>query len=191
MAGILDRRNAEDWGIWLTNSRILRQENYLIALFNKDLLDLRFRFPLPPFLAPHLPTRFLAPPQTDTLPHSTISDEIKYFSFGANTLTKALEWNLRYCLMGYLFDRRGQVRKEFVKEKRRKDLVDGLKRRFIFMGCLNLIFSPFIVVYLLVYSFFRYFEVCLLYLYYPVNSSTQRWWVECKIELGSWSVGIP
>lgn len=62
--------------------------------------------------------------------------------------------------MVYLFDRRGQVRKEFVKEKRRGDLVDGLKRRFVFMGCLNLLFSPFIVVYLLIYSFFRYFEVC-------------------------------
>jgi len=62
--------------------------------------------------------------------------------------------------MGYLFDRRGQVRKEFVKERRRKDLVDGLKRRFVFMGCLNLLFSPFIVIYLLIYSFFRYFEVC-------------------------------
>jgi hypothetical protein len=75
-------------------------------------------------------------------------------------LTKSLEWNLRYCLMAYLFDRSGQVRKEFVKEKRRGDLVDGLKRRFVFMGCLNLLFSPFIVVYLLIYSFFRYFEVC-------------------------------
>jgi len=61
--------------------------------------------------------------------------------------------------MAYLFDRSGQVRKEFVKEKRRGDLVDGLKRRFVFMGCLNLLFSPFIVVYLLIYSFFRYFEV--------------------------------
>lgn len=29
----------------------------------------------------------------------------------------------------------------------------------MFMGVLNAIFSPFIVVYLLVYSFFRYFEV--------------------------------
>jgi autophagy-related protein 9 len=37
--------------------------------------------------------------------------------------------------MGYLFDRRGQVRKEFVKERRRKDLVEGLKHRIIFMGC--------------------------------------------------------
>ena len=143
------------------NSRILRQENYLIALFNKDLLDLRFRLPIPPALAERVPQRFLAPPAgSDALPStSTHLDDRKYFSFGANTLTKALEWNLRYCLMGYLFDRRGQVRKEFVKERRRKDLVEGLKHRFIFMGCLNLMFSPFIVIYLLIYSFFRYFEV--------------------------------
>jgi hypothetical protein len=36
---------------------------------------------------------------------------------------------------------------------------DSLKRRFIFMGILNVIFAPFIIVYLLMYSFFRYFEV--------------------------------
>ena len=29
------------------------------------------------------------------------------------------------------------------------------------MGILNAIFAPFIVLYLLMYSFFRYFEVCL------------------------------
>lgn len=28
------------------------------------------------------------------------------------------------------------------------------------MGILNAIFAPFIVLYLLMYSFFRYFEVC-------------------------------
>ena len=34
-----------------------------------------------------------------------------------------------------------------------------LKRRFIFMGILNAIFAPLIVLYVLMYSFFRYFEV--------------------------------
>jgi len=78
--------------------------------------------------------------------------------------------------MEYLFDRRGQVRKVFLKSKNRAALIDGcimrnglltfpnlhvyrLRRRFIFMGILNAIFAPFIVVYLLMYSFFRYFEV--------------------------------
>lgn len=35
----------------------------------------------------------------------------------------------------------------------------SLQHRFMFMGILNAVFSPFIVLYLLMYSFFRYFEV--------------------------------
>lgn len=115
-------------------NRIMRQENYLIALFNKDLLDLRV--PLPQILK-----RFVA------------QEEGK-----GKMLTQALEWNLRFCLMEYLFDKHGRVRKVFLKSKNRVALIEGLKRRFIFMGILNAIFAPFIVLYLLMYSFFRYFE---------------------------------
>ncbi|KAJ7156996.1 putative transmembrane protein [Mycena crocata] len=115
-------------------NRILRQENYLIALFNKDLLDLRV--PLPNILK-----RFIVEEQ------------------GKGTmLTRALEWNLRFCLMEYLFDQHGKVRKVFLKSKNRPVLIEGLRRRFIFMGMLNAVFAPFIVLYLLMYSFFRYFE---------------------------------
>lgn len=106
-------------------SRILRQENYLIALFNKDLLDLRVRLPVPHSMVHLVPARLLAPSTTPSLPSHTQQAERRYISFGKNTLTKALEWNLRFCLMGYLFDHRGQVRKEFVRERRRKDLVEG------------------------------------------------------------------
>lgn len=84
-------------------NRIMRQENYLIALFNKELLDLRV--PLPPALK-----RIL---------HRT-SDEGK-----GKTLTKVLEWNLRFCLMEYLFDPRGHVRKVFLKNKNRAILIQG------------------------------------------------------------------
>ena len=131
-------------------NRIMRQENFLIALFNKELLDLRV-----------------------PLPHGWPTEVGK-----GRTLTRALEWNLQFCLMEYLFDRKGRVRKVFLKSKNRAALIDGcviyqghagswltrvrrLRRRFIFMGILNAIFAPFIVVYLLMYSFFRYFEVCL------------------------------
>ena len=109
----------------MTSSRILRQENYLIALFNKELLDLRVRLPVPNVISSIVPTSLVPPPSHKTLPTNSAATERRYISFGANTLTKALEWNLRFCLMGYLFDRRGQVRKEFVRERRRKDLVEG------------------------------------------------------------------
>lgn len=106
-------------------SRILRQENYLIALFNKDLLDLRVRIPVPHVLTAFIPSSILISSADAPLPSLQSEPERKFLSFGANHLTKALEWNLRFCLLGYLFDRRGQVRKEFVREKRRKDLVQG------------------------------------------------------------------
>ncbi|EPQ57867.1 APG9-domain-containing protein [Gloeophyllum trabeum ATCC 11539] len=115
-------------------NRIMRQENYLIALFNKELLDLRV--PLPSALK-----RFVPPEQGK-----------------GRTLTRALEWNLRFSLMEYLFDPSGRVRKVFLKSKNREVLIQGLRRRLIFMGILNAVFAPFIVLYLLMYSFFRYFE---------------------------------
>ncbi|KAG5645076.1 hypothetical protein DXG03_007166 [Asterophora parasitica] len=114
-------------------NRIMRQENYLIALFNKEVLDLRV--PLPTVLK-----RF-------------VTEEGK-----GKMLTQALEWNIRFCLMEFLFDQHGRVRKVFLKSKNRAALIEGLKRRFVFMGILNAIFAPFIVLYLLMYSFFRYFE---------------------------------
>ncbi|KIJ10518.1 hypothetical protein PAXINDRAFT_85915 [Paxillus involutus ATCC 200175] len=117
-------------------NRIMRQENYLIALFNKELLDLRV--PLPPAMKRML--------------HKG-GDESK-----GRTLTRVLEWNLRFCLMEYLFDPQGRVRKVFLKNKNRAVLIKGLRRRFIFMGMLNAIFAPFIVLYMIMYSFFRYFD---------------------------------
>ncbi len=79
----------------------MRQENYLIALFNKELLDLRV--PLPTLLKPFM-----------------VQEEGK-----GKMLTRALEWNLRFCLMEYLFDKHGKVRKVFLKSKHRTALIDG------------------------------------------------------------------
>ncbi|KAI8886343.1 APG9-domain-containing protein [Backusella circina FSU 941] len=110
-------------------SRIMRKENYLIALFNKDILNI-------------------------TIPLPFLRDR--------HVFTKDLEWNLSFCLLGFVFDQRGQIRKRFLKEKNKHLLVAGLKRRFIFMGLLNFILSPFIFGYLLFFFFFRYFEVSLI-----------------------------
>lgn len=82
-------------------NRIMRQENYLIALFNKDLLDLRVPWPV-------ALNRFRAEDQGR-----------------AKVLTQALEWNLRFCLMEYLFDEHGKVRKVFLKSKNRVALIEG------------------------------------------------------------------
>lgn len=79
----------------------MRQENYLIALFNKELLDLRI--PLPPVLR-----RFIGQEEDN-----------------GRMLTRALEWNLRFCLMEYLFNSSGKVRKIFLQSRNRPQLIEG------------------------------------------------------------------
>ncbi|KAJ2222228.1 autophagy protein atg9 [Coemansia sp. RSA 485] len=104
-------------------NRIMRRENYMIALFNKDVLNISI---------PGLGRQ--------------------------QVLTKALEWNLSFCLMSYLFDERGQLRHRFLKESNREILTKGLRRRFQFMAAINMMFAPFIVVFLVLYTFLRYFD---------------------------------
>lgn len=107
-------------------NRLMRKENYLIALFNKDILDLT------------LPIPFLQKRQ--------------FFS-------RTLEWNLSLCILDYVFNEQGQVRPLFLRDTHRRALSDGLRRRFLFAGFMNVICAPFIVIYLVMLYFFRYFTV--------------------------------
>lgn len=82
----------------------MREENYLIALFNKDVLDLAI--PIPSTLrrwAPRLSAR--------------LGEQ--------RALTKTLEWNLSFCLLGFLFGPTGQVRRAFLTETNRGELTEA------------------------------------------------------------------
>ncbi|KAJ3089161.1 autophagy protein atg9 [Quaeritorhiza haematococci] len=104
-------------------NRILRKDNYMIAMINKDILNLS---------VPLLSKR--------------------------QFLTKIVEWNLSFCILSYVFDEHGSVRKRFLKDTNRARLVNGLRRRFAAMAILNLLFAPFLLVFLVLYFFFRYAE---------------------------------
>lgn len=107
-------------------NRIMRKENYMIALINKDVMDLRI--PLP------------------------------YLKNFRHFYTGALEWNIGLCAMDFVFNSQGQLRPIFLKEQHRRVLSEGLRRRFIFAGCMNILCAPFIIVYLTLLYFFRYFN---------------------------------
>ena len=106
-------------------NRLMRRDNYLIALINKDVLDLT------------LPIPFLRNRQL---------------------FSKTLEWNLSLCILDYVFNEQGQVRLLFLKDTHRRALSDGLRRRFIFAGFMNVLCAPFIIVYFMMLYFFRYFN---------------------------------
>lgn len=106
-------------------NRLMRKENYLIALFNKDILDLT------------LPVPFLRNRQL---------------------FSRTLEWNLNLCVLDYVFNEQGQVRPLFLRDTHRRALSEGLRRRFVFAGIMNVFVAPFIVVYFMMHYFFRYFN---------------------------------
>lgn len=106
-------------------SRLMRRENYMIAMINKDLLDLT------------LPIPFLR---------------------NRKLFTRTLEWNIELCIMDFVFNSKGQVRPLFLKDTHRKSLSDALRKRFIVMGIVSLVFSPFLAVFAITKHFFQNFN---------------------------------
>lgn len=110
----------------------MRKENYIIALINKDTLNLGFEIPLLSVLNPILNTRAV--------------------------LTRTLEWNLKLCIYNFVFNNQGQVNPNVLKDYNRNMLAKELSSRFKMAAIINLLLCPFIVVYFVLLYFFRYFN---------------------------------
>lgn len=111
-------------------NRIMRKENYFIALINKDVLDLSVPVPL--------------------LFNSFFSNK--------SVLTRTLEWNIKLCINNFIFNESGQVNATILKEASRNQLSLELSSRFKMAAIINLILCPFIVIYFVLLYFFRYFN---------------------------------
>jgi len=73
------------------------------------------------------------------------------YCYTAPMLTKAMEWNLNYCVMSHIFDPLSfTVRTRFISDP------VALQRRCIMMGLANLILSPFIFLFMIIYFFFKH-----------------------------------
>ncbi|CAF9927448.1 MAG: hypothetical protein GOMPHAMPRED_004396 [Gomphillus americanus] len=106
-------------------NRLMRRDNYMIAMINKEVLDL-------------------------TLPIPFLNNRSFY--------SKTVEWYLYLCILDFVFDKRGQPGKEFLKDTSRKELSDTLRRRFYAFGFLSVIIAPFTAMYLVVFYFFQNFS---------------------------------
>ena len=96
-------------------NRLMRQENYQIAMFNQNILDLTLK------------------------------------RGGAQWYTRYLQWNLSWALEKLIFDEDRQLKPEILLPENEEIFAKYLRLRFLLLGILNLVFSPVIVVYLLVY----------------------------------------
>lgn len=123
-SNVSDKKSKTRIDAHIIANRIMRKENYFIAMFNREIFDLTLPIPF----------------------------------FGDNILTKTLEWNLQLCITGFVFNESGQIRQQFLKENKRNELSDELRKRFILAGILNIILAPLLVIYFILLYFFRYFN---------------------------------
>ncbi|GAO13916.1 hypothetical protein UVI_02003690 [Ustilaginoidea virens] len=98
-------------------NRLMRKENFLIAMINKDALNLSLPLPL-------LRDRQL--------------------------FSKTMEWYLHYCILDMAFNEFGQVRQDFLRADRRSALSQKMRQRMYLAGCLNLIFAPVVLAYVVI-----------------------------------------
>eukprot|EP00873_Tetraselmis_striata_P025309 jgi/Tetstr1/445573/TSEL_033346.t1 len=81
-------------------------------------------------------------------------------------LTKIMEWNLRYCLLDPMFDKNFQIRPSFKHDP------EQLRRRFRVLAAINLLVSPFLMAFLLIYFFMRNAEK---FYHHPSLVAARNW----------------
>eukprot|EP00741_Cyanophora_paradoxa_P005597 tig00000912_g5425.t1 len=121
-------------------ARLMRRENYLIALVNRGVLDLRLPF-LPAYLAaaPTSDRRKQQDFRTSELTADGLPEQPPLMRQAP--LTDALIWNLNFCIFDRMFGAMYRIHPEFLN-------AEIMRRRFQIMGILNFILMPFIVVFL-------------------------------------------
>jgi autophagy-related protein 9 len=117
----------QDHGVLEIAIRLMRRDNYIIAIFNRlskepNLLNLRI-------------------PGTS------------YFLY-----TKMVEWSLEYTLWSFILDAGGVRRYLQMGPEERSEYAATLKKRIRIFSLINLVLSPFLFIFVLAYSIFRYVE---------------------------------
>ncbi|OWB66710.1 hypothetical protein B5S30_g2054 [[Candida] boidinii] len=109
-------------------NRLMRKENYMVAIFNKNILN-----------------------DDLSLPLFFMGGKHNFF------LTKTLEWNLKLCIFDFIFNDQGQIKPDVLNIHKRFQLSNELKKRLKFAGIFSIILSPFLIIYFLLYYFLKFF----------------------------------
>jgi len=106
--------------------RIMRRENYMIAFFNKGLLDLT------------IPTFQFWP--LSTLTNKPKEEKTTFFS-------KSIEWSIYFCVLNYMFNHSRKIRPAFYGDP------SSLRRRFRLCGVAHAVFMPFLLFFVTLHFF--------------------------------------
>ncbi len=115
--------------------RIMRRENFLIALINRRVLDLSL--PRPAWLV------------STVVGGSAAAHATKEVKPQEQFLTRNLEWSLHVCLLNDMFNEKFTLRRDFLTDEA------GLRRRFVLVGMVQLALMPFLLVFMVIQFFLQ------------------------------------
>ncbi|KAK4021382.1 hypothetical protein OUZ56_003298 [Daphnia magna] len=130
--------------------RILRFKNYLVAMVNKNVLPLKFKIP--------------------------ICGETVF-------LTRGLKYNMEFLLFWgpwAPFDNSWHLRDDYKNANRRRELAKDLSKVIGYIGVLNLLLAPLVLLWQLLYAFFSYAEIVKRE---PGSLGTRRWSIYGRLYL--------
>lgn len=112
----------------VVTQRIMRRENFLIAFFNRGMLDLTF---------PSLPSWFWP---FSILVNKPRHEKMVFYS-------KSIEWSIYFCVLNYMFNHSRKIRPAFYGDP------SSLRRRFILCGVAHAVFMPFLLFFVTLHFF--------------------------------------
>jgi autophagy-related protein 9 len=157
------------------SNRILRQDNYMVALANFNMLPLGLPtiscpFPIPRACIPVSLQRYLG----DSLPNEiNLPTPPDFFSL-------TLYHSINYCLLDKMFDSNFRIPEKFLG-------VDGaseLRRRFRMMGFVMLVLAPFITLAMLMYIILKHAET---FYKRPSYVTQRRWTLAASWKFREWN----
>ena len=156
--------------------RIMRKENYLIALINKRVLPLHLPVPnLPCLIAAGDGTSDAAATHatnggeggggsgdgdggghegeregvTEDLAADTLKRTRWWRLSRRRYLTKTLEWSLYFCVLNHMLNEKFTIRRRFL------DDAEALRKRFITLGVLHIVLMPFVLTFMVIHFFLK------------------------------------
>ena len=131
--------NERDLTVLDITNRIMRVENYMIALCNLDIFDL---------VLPGL-TQCTCSTSDDTPPSCSSIVCNKLSTYQWSIYGTVLDWNIRFCLFNNLFDSQYNINPTYLGPSG----VQLLQSRMFMLGIINLLLLPFIMLFLIMYWF--------------------------------------
>ena len=136
---------------WNISARIMKKDNYLIAMIHHHTLKYGIRL---------LPESMNNGCQ-NCLRHCYSDSHNSNDVLQLKIFSRVLLWSITYCVVNFIVNERNEVRNEIMfsdREHIQDNLKGELKKKFRIIAALNFLLIPFLALFVPVYTLFRYGE---------------------------------